>query len=237
LEHELEERKRKQSCDQTVQELLRRNRALEEELVRLKENMGAPMASPYSASGVAPRPLSSPDELLLTSTVYDGNLSTGSDATPSPRGSPFSSDYSSLPNYSQQYVPLPNNGESWASTVPCPVHSIVSNPLSLADDYGFIPDNVPTSILTCNNTNSLSISAIGHKDVAKVEYDGVDHRGTISQRLPLPNVRPGEEVNHTPCLDAGFRPSSPPLQPGTPHSHPYMSHHQQQQCAWNVYPM
>jgi hypothetical protein len=43
LERELEELKSKQSGDQTVQELLRLNKALEEELMRLKENMGVPM--------------------------------------------------------------------------------------------------------------------------------------------------------------------------------------------------
>ncbi|KAH6883449.1 hypothetical protein B0T10DRAFT_540109 [Thelonectria olida] len=210
LERELEELKSKQSGDQTVQELLRRNKALEEELMRLKENMGVPMtSSPCSAPGLTPRQLSLPDELLLTSTIYNDNLSTGSDAIPSPRESPFPGDYNSLPDYSQQYVPLSNNCESWASTVPCPVPSNVSSRSSSADDYS--AGHIPIS------------------DVVKMEYDGVTHHGTIPQGLPLPDVRPGKEVTHTQCLDAGFRRSNPPLQPPTPHSHPYMSHHHHQQ--------
>ncbi|KAH6883812.1 hypothetical protein B0T10DRAFT_579835 [Thelonectria olida] len=240
LERELEELKSKQSGDQTVQELLRRNKALEEELMRLKENMGVPMtSSPCSAPGLTPRQLSLPDELLLTSTIYNDNLSTGSDAIPSPRESPFPGDYNSLPDYSQQYVPLSNNCESWASTVPCPVPSNVSSRSSSADDYsaGHIPISVPTSILPSNNTSSSSICAVCHKDVVKMEYDGVTHHGTIPQGLPLPDVRPGKEVTHTQCLDAGFRRSNPPLQPPTPHSHPYMSHHHHQQSAWYMYPM
>jgi predicted RNase H-like nuclease (RuvC/YqgF family) len=55
LERELEDLKSKQNRDQTVQELLRRNKALEEELARLKENMGVSMtSSPYSTPGMLP---------------------------------------------------------------------------------------------------------------------------------------------------------------------------------------
>lgn len=195
LERELEDLKSKQSRDQTVQELLRRNQALEEELMRLKENMGVSMtSSPYSAP------------------VYDDNLSTGSGAIPSPRGSPFpSGDYSPIPDYGQQYVPLPNNCESWASTVPCPVPSNVSSPSSSADDYsaGYIPTSVPTSLMPSNNTSSSSISVgHAHKDVIKMEYEDVDSH------------------------DAGFRLSNPSLHPV---SHTYMA--QQQQPAWNMYPV
>ena len=137
-----------------------------------------------------------PDELLLTSIVYDDNLSTGSDAIPSPRGSPFPGDYNSFPGYSQQYVPLPNNCESWAGTVSCPVPSNISSSSSSADDYsaGYIPISGPTLILPSNNTSSSSISAVCHKGVVKMEYD--DH-GAIPQKLPLPDVRSGEEVSHT----------------------------------------
>ncbi|KAM5353629.1 hypothetical protein ACJ41O_000279 [Fusarium nematophilum] len=172
LERELEELKSKHSRDQTVQELLRRNKALEDELMRLRETMGVSMtSSPYSTP------------------VYDDNLSTGSGAIPSPRGSPFpSGGYDSLPDYGQQYVPLPNNCESWASTVPCPVPSNVSSPSSSADDYsaGYIPTSVPASMLPSSNTSSSSINAAvgGHKDVIKMEYDDVDHH--VSRRRVPP---------------------------------------------------
>ncbi|KAF5657593.1 hypothetical protein FHETE_10352 [Fusarium heterosporum] len=50
LERELKDLKSKQSRDQTIQELLRRNQALEEELMQLKEMMNVSMtSSPYSA--------------------------------------------------------------------------------------------------------------------------------------------------------------------------------------------
>ncbi|KAH6879550.1 hypothetical protein B0T10DRAFT_540618 [Thelonectria olida] len=227
LERELEERKSKQSSDQTVEELLRRNKALEEELIQLKDNMGVPMtSSPYSASG----------ELSLTSTAYDGDLGTSSDAIPIPRESPFHGDYNYLLDYSEQYVPPPINCESWASTAPCSVLFDASSSSSSADSYsaGYIPTSLPISILPSNNISSLSTSAVGHKDVVKMEYNHVDYPDMITQGLPLPNMRPGEEANHTPCLDTGFGPRKPPLQPDTPQSHPNMSHDQQQQCPWNM---
>ncbi|KAJ4137857.1 hypothetical protein NW754_001501 [Fusarium falciforme] len=230
LERELMELKSKQSGDQTVQELLRRNKALKEELMRLKENLGVPItSSPYLA--LTPRQLSLPNKLLLTLTVYNDNLSTHSDAITGPRGSPFH--YNSLPDYSQQYVPLPNSCESWASTISCPVPSNASSPSSSADNYSAscIPISVPTSILPSN------ISAMCRKGVVKTEYDNAGYHGTIPQGLPLSGARPSKEVNHPQYPDARFRLSNPPLQPGTPHSQPYMAHHQQQQSVWNVYPI
>ncbi|EXA29413.1 hypothetical protein FOVG_19096 [Fusarium oxysporum f. sp. pisi HDV247] len=183
LERELAELKSRQSGDQTVKELLRRNKALEEELIQLKENMGAPItSSTYSVPVLTPPQLSLSDELLLTSTVYDHSLSTVSDAIPSPCGSPFPGDYNSLFDYSQPYVPLPNNCESWASTVPCHIPSNISSPSSSVNVYraDYVPTSTPTLILPCNNTSSSSISVVGHKDATKLEYGGVDHHGTIS---------------------------------------------------------
>ncbi|KAH7112220.1 hypothetical protein B0J13DRAFT_515929 [Dactylonectria estremocensis] len=152
LERELEELRSKQSGDQTVQELFRRNKVLEDELNRLKENMSITMASsPYSAP------------------FYDNNLSTGSSAIPNPRTSPFpSGDYNtSLPDYSQQYVPLLSTYESWTNTIPFPLPSNISSPSSSADtdDYnaGYIPASVPTSMLPFNN-NTI-VNALSYEDI------------------------------------------------------------------------
>ncbi|KAM6508299.1 hypothetical protein FALCPG4_018173 [Fusarium falciforme] len=200
LEHELEELKNKQSRDQTVQRLLRHNEALEEELTRLKESIGLPMiSSPCPASGTTPQELSSPDELLLMSTGYDDDLSTDRDAIASPRGPSFPDGHSAHPDYSQQYIPLPINCQFWASTVPYPSPSNVSIPSSPADNYSdsYIPTNAPTSIVTSNNATSSSIGVVGHRDVAKMEYDDIDHHGTIPQGFSQPDVRPSEEASHT----------------------------------------
>ncbi|KNB16881.1 hypothetical protein FOXG_21824 [Fusarium oxysporum f. sp. lycopersici 4287] len=116
-------------------------------------------SSPYSAPDLTPRQLS------LTSTVYDHSLSTGSHAIPSTCESPFSGDYNSFFDHSQQYVPLFNNCESWASTTPCSTPSNVSTPSSTVNVYGAecVPTSAPTLILSCNNTSSSSTSVMGHQ--------------------------------------------------------------------------
>ncbi|KAF4334763.1 hypothetical protein FBEOM_11403 [Fusarium beomiforme] len=233
LDRELAALKLSQSCDQTVQELLNRNRALEEELMRLKENMRVQITSSfYSAPGLNSPQLSLPESFSSTST-FNGNLGTSSDAIPSPRGSPFPSDYYNfLPDYSQQHVPLSNNCKSLASTVSCPIPSNVSTPSSSADyNAGYISISLLSSILP-SNTNSSSISVMFHNGVVEMEYNNVGHHSIIPQGLPLSDVR--EESSSTQSLDAGFQLNNPPLQSGTPHSHRYISHHYHQHSAWKI---
>ncbi|RYC80623.1 hypothetical protein BFJ63_vAg16495 [Fusarium oxysporum f. sp. narcissi] len=220
LERELAELRSKQGHDQTVQELLRRNKAIEKELIRLKEIMK----------------LSLPDK-IFPSTVYNGNLSTGNDAIASFQGSPFPGDYNSLLDYSQQYFPLRNNCEFLANTVSCTIHSNVSTPSSsVGYSAGYIPISVPTSVLPSNNTSSSSLGAACDKNVVKMEYDDVGNHATIPQELRLPDMRHGEEITHTQYLNAGFCLGNLSLRPGTAYSHSYMPH-QQQQSPWNMYPI
>ncbi|OAA79872.1 bZIP transcription factor [Akanthomyces lecanii RCEF 1005] len=128
-----------------LQDLLRRNKALEDELSRLRESMGMSMASsPYSA----PAP-------------YDEQQQHAPGTIPSPRMSPLaaSADYNPLPDYGQHYVPMSgSNVDSWAANVPSHIGSNVSSPSSSADDYvsGYIPTSVPTSMMpTSNSLESL----------------------------------------------------------------------------------
>ncbi|KAH6980479.1 hypothetical protein EDB80DRAFT_825879 [Ilyonectria destructans] len=137
-------------------------RELEDELRQLKQNMDVFMTS---------SPFSTP--------AYFDSLSTGSGPIPSPKASPFpSGDYGSLPDYGQQYVPLPNNCTSWANTVPVP--SNVSGPSSAAntDDDGArsIPTSVPASMLPSNNTSSTGAVGDYRDKNIKMGYD-VDHHG------------------------------------------------------------
>lgn len=117
---------------------MRRNRSLEDEVKRLRDKFGV-TSSPYSS--------------------YDDNFSNGSNAIPSPRTSPFPSaggystpmpDYTQQQQQQQQYVPLPNNCETWASSVPSHAqqqHSAVSSPTSShTDDFGaasYMPTSMP----------------------------------------------------------------------------------------------
>lgn len=190
LEHELEELRSTQSRDKTVQELLRRNKALEDELRQLKESMGVSMtSSPYSGpTGTAfttlvsptddnetflasqPHPHPHPHQLLTPcpSAYNDDNCG----AIPSPRMSPLPSggaDY--IPDYSQatqQYVPMPNC-EAWASNLPSSVPSPSSSVNT--DEYGpaaaYIPTSVPSSMM-----GTAGIGLVDGKEV-KMEFEGM----------------------------------------------------------------
>lgn len=182
LERELEELKSNQSRDKTVQELLRRNKALEEELFRMKETVGVSItSSPYQSA------------------VYDDNLSTGTGAVHSPRSSPFpQTDYSPLPDYSpQSYVPLPSSCEPWSSQV---VSSTVSSPTSSAanpEDYGapaYIPTSVPSSMLPSNNSSSSNVTLSSTKSV-KNEFDDVtSNDGFPVSNPPMPSSIPSTYI-------------------------------------------
>ncbi|QLI74454.1 uncharacterized protein G6M90_00g112280 [Metarhizium brunneum] len=173
LERELEDLRSSQGRDKTVQELLRRNKALEDELCQLKESMGVSMtSSPYS-----------------TPTAYNDD-SCG--AIPSPRMSPLPSggaDYiSDYSQSTQQYVPMPNC-EAWASTLPSSVPSPSSSVNT--DEYGpgagYIPTSVPNSMM-----GTSGVCMVDGKEV-KMEYEGMhDMMGSQSymQQNPPPQQRP-----------------------------------------------
>ncbi|KAL0942140.1 uncharacterized protein CTRU02_200026 [Colletotrichum truncatum] len=200
LERELEELKSERNRDQsqTVQELLRKNKALEEELFKLRESMGIPNGQSYPNSGTAAAAASSSAWVSLaradSAPVYDDNLSSISGAVPSPRSSPFPSngDYNVMQELGPSYVPMPDASESWGPGIPVSVPSTVSSPSSSAntDEYGagYIPTSVPAPMM-----DARSIPA-------KMEYDDVDSGGwsfpnhSVSRRWissqPSPNGPP-----------------------------------------------
>ncbi|KAH7235316.1 hypothetical protein BKA59DRAFT_495917 [Fusarium tricinctum] len=130
-------------------------------------------------------------ELKSNQGLCNSNLSTGSDAIPSP--APFSRDYNSLHDYNQQYIPLSNNCEPLVSTISCTIPSNISTPLSPGGySAGHIQTSMPNSVLPFNNTSSSSIYTIYNKDVVKIEYIEVGHHGTIPQTLHQSDMRYGE---------------------------------------------
>ncbi|KAK2667142.1 hypothetical protein RAB80_017563 [Fusarium oxysporum f. sp. vasinfectum] len=131
-----------------------------------------------------------PDKFSTTTTVCNGNLSTGSDAIPSTHRAPFSGDYNSHHDYNQQYIPLSNNCESLASTISCAIPFNISTPSSPGDySAGNIQTSMPTSVLPFSNTSSSNICTIYDKDVIKMEYIEVDYLGAIPQALHQPSMR------------------------------------------------
>ncbi|WYZ41931.1 hypothetical protein EsH8_V_000826 [Colletotrichum jinshuiense] len=174
LERELEELKTERTRDQsqTVQELLRKNKALEEELFKLRESVGVPNGQSYPNS------------------VYDDNLSSISGAVSSPRSSPFPSngEYNVMQELGPSYVPMPDASESWGPGIPVSVPSTVSSPSSSAntDEYGagYIPTSVPAPMMDARSIPS------------KMDYDDVD---SVSRRWippqPLNGTPTGAHVS------------------------------------------
>ncbi|KHN95222.1 bZIP transcription factor [Metarhizium album ARSEF 1941] len=153
LERELEDLRSSRGRDKTVQELLRRNKALEDELRQLRDSMGISItSSPYS-----------------TTTVYNDDTR---GTIPSPRMSPLPSggaDYmSDYGPTSQAYVPMPNC-EAWASTLPSSVPSPASSVQT--EEYGpgsgYIPTSVPNSMM-----GTAGIGPVDGKEV-KMEYESL----------------------------------------------------------------
>ncbi|KAF4419613.1 hypothetical protein CGCF413_v013284 [Colletotrichum fructicola] len=194
LERELEELKSERNRDQsqTVQELLRKNKALEEELFKLRESVGIPNGQSYPNS------------------VYDDNLSSISGAVPSPRSSPFPSngDYNVMQELGPSYVPMPDASESWGPGIPVSVPSTVSSPSSSAntDEYGagYIPTSVPAPMMDARSIPS------------KMEYDDVDsdagyphnHHPMGHQHVPMAHHH---QVNIKNFLE--YHPASPTNSP------------------------
>jgi hypothetical protein len=156
--------------------------------------MGAPTTSlschePHPTA----RQLLFPDK-YSTTTVCNGNLSTGSNAIPSTHRAPLPGDYNSHHDYNQQYIALSNNCESLASTISCaiPIPSPISTPSSPGDySVGNIQTSKPTSVLPFSNTSSTNICTVYDKEVIKVEYIEVGYLGAIPQALHQPDMRYG----------------------------------------------
>jgi hypothetical protein len=229
LESEIDELRGMQNRDQAVQELLRRNRALEDELNRLRESMGLPSSSPYSNNN---------------KTIYDDNMSPGGSAIPSPRTSPFpAGDYAPASNQQLHdynhaaaagYVPFPANCETWAATIPAAtVPSNVSSPSSSsvgAEDFTTAAPGgqyLPTSAPMIPSPNLNGHLRVGEE--IKMEYeDGNDH-GFPLDRSPSISRSNSNSNNGTPSLPTmGFHALMP-------HQMPHQAAHQT--APWGMYPM
>ncbi|KAI8962682.1 hypothetical protein F5Y11DRAFT_347200 [Daldinia sp. FL1419] len=146
LEREIEELRSQQDRDHTIQSLLRRNKALENELRRLREGMGA-------------RPVNPGDNYQP---VFD------SSSPPGPH-----SFGQSAPNFSMMHNISPYNNmsdapDAWPSAVSCSLPSTASSPTSSVgtDDFGsnYIPGGAPTTVFERSslppNARSPTISCV-----------------------------------------------------------------------------
>ncbi|KAI1142486.1 hypothetical protein F5Y05DRAFT_228095 [Hypoxylon sp. FL0543] len=128
LEREIEQLRSGQDRDQTIQALLRRNKALEEELRRLKEGMGLCASDTGEQYQPPVLPSSSP-----------------------PRSHCVGQSVPSYPMRNMTYSSLSDASDAWPTAVPCSVPSTVSSPTSSVgtDDFGggnCFPTSAPSTV-------------------------------------------------------------------------------------------
>ncbi|KAM7182816.1 hypothetical protein V8F33_013998 [Rhypophila sp. PSN 637] len=169
LERELAELKSRQNGDETVQNLIRRNKALEREIIALRESFGI-QGRPYPPPGYDVDGLPTP-----TSAVSSRASSFGQG----------SADYGTSSAFGSSYLPTPEPCESWPTVVP--VSSAVSSPCSSTghpDDY--VPAYIPTSVPSMIDGSLMQSQPISCLDgTPKVEYEDLDtNRGYCPTSVP-----------------------------------------------------
>ncbi|RFU79660.1 hypothetical protein TARUN_2527 [Trichoderma arundinaceum] len=241
LERELAELKGVQSRDRKVQELLRRNKFLEEEIARLREHLGYTATDSSYSSNSAGTPCTITNNahdlylgpLTPGPSVYDDNLSSGSNAVPSPRVSPLpSSDFNQITDYTQQsYGHITSAGsEAWPATVaPNPVLANISSPSSPAhgEEYNaaYIPTSVPPSMMpTTLKEIKQDYDEIDHNTRANMKSfspGGIRLNTSTLHNLPQAYMQQQHQHQHQHPQHQHQQPPPPPL-------HPYAHQHQQQ---------
>jgi len=164
LEREIEELKSHGSRDALVQQLLSRNKELEQEVASLRDALGMQQAG--RTTTYPPTPYQD---------TLSANSSTG---TVSSRTSSFgqnSGDYNGLPSFQNSYIPTPEPCEPWQAGINNYPPSVVSSPASSirelgADGYitGYIPTSVPSSMM--DGSSIMSQTSVPGMDKGQYTY-------------------------------------------------------------------
>ncbi|KAI0156787.1 hypothetical protein GGR57DRAFT_70955 [Xylariaceae sp. FL1272] len=175
LEREIDELRSRQNRDQTVQDLLRRNKGLEDEVRRLRESLGIRNTAPGHP--------------------YESSYSSSSQ--PSPFAHSTTPDYpavSDLPPYGS----VPDTTDVWSSSVPCSVPSTVSSPASSGATEDFGGNYLPTSMPTTGMLERSSIPpAMNSPTVSCINGDmGYDNVKSAVSRIWVPSAG-GNRTNHS----------------------------------------
>ena len=181
LEREIEELRSSQSRDETVRNLLRRNKALEDELQRMRESMGITSGGPRSMYHQSGKPACFPPlhhpPTACRARADDGRPpayhSPGSRASPLAQGSSEYPGMHDIPSYDH----MTSSGEPWSSTVSCAVPSTVSSPSSsgATDDLGsaYYPTSAPASLLDRSGLSSSMNSPTASCISGKLGYEDI----------------------------------------------------------------
>lgn len=196
LERELEEHRNRYSRDEMVQDLMRRNKILEDELASLRDSLGL-------RSGRS-----------VPQTPYENSLSPSAPGMSGRTSSSYgqtSAEYTAVNGFGTPYIPAPDPRESWASVLPCSVPSVVSSPassLGTAEDYmaGYIPTSVPSSMVD----RGVVPQSLPCLESVKAEYDDMESDSGYSQH-GIPRTPTSYMSQHQWPLYGMYYPQSPTL--------------------------
>jgi hypothetical protein len=182
LERELEEVKSKNPHSNAVQELIRRNKQLEDEIFRLRQSISS--GASVLHNGTCRDALPCHRHTEHQNAVFDDSVMTTS--LPSPRSSPFPSpiECGTIQDLGPAYVYGSEPCEQWPAGVPpTSVASTVSSPSSTcnAEEYnaGYIPTSAPIMMGSMPSSSMRS----GRKSGIKIELEEMDP-GTTSPASP-----------------------------------------------------
>ncbi|KAL5866455.1 hypothetical protein ACKVWM_011652, partial [Pyricularia oryzae] len=194
LEREVEELKCKQNRDETLQELIRKNKYLKKEIARLRETYGIPALTshPYAPS------------------IYDDPAVSSRTSSSFGQHSP---DYHQVGEYGASYImATPEPSEPWTPVLPC---STGLSPASSGstEEYGYIPTNVPARIEGLPPT--LRIDAC-------MKYEKLDNDNAYSRGngVPTQPTYIHQQQWHIPYSGTVYYPQSPALRQGDSGSFP-----------------
>ncbi|KAK4174406.1 hypothetical protein QBC36DRAFT_41979 [Triangularia setosa] len=211
LEKELEEYKRLQSRDETINQLKMRNNALEREVFNLREELKrcSHMFSPPGISQPSAPACPLPASILTTPAPgFDANdllpaSHAGIPNRPPPFGQP-SNEYNSAPP-AFAFVPTTDEGQ-WpsgvsVSSVPVSSVSVVSSPCSSPShpEDPFLPAYIPTSMPAMMEGNVMAPTSMPCMDATatKLEFEQQEiDPGTRTSRGPEQVSEPWTNANH-----------------------------------------
>ncbi|KAI1270353.1 hypothetical protein F5Y18DRAFT_421845 [Xylariaceae sp. FL1019] len=204
LEREIDELRSRQNRDQTVQDLLRRNKGLEDEVRRLRESLGIRNPGP--------------------SHPYESSYSSSSQ--PSPFIHSTTPDYPAVSSISP-YSSVPDSSDVWPTSVPCSVPSTVSSPSSSGATEDFGSNYLPTSMPTTNMLERSSIPpAMSSPTVSCMGGDmGYDNVKSAVSRIWMPSAS-GNRTNHSSLQSSAMEhvPNVLPSIPGNLNQRPGLSY-------------
>ncbi|KAG5656056.1 hypothetical protein KAF25_001626 [Fusarium avenaceum] len=151
LEKEIEQLKSQKCRDQkwrdcTIQSLLRRNEAMEKELVELKQGIELLEKVPHSDDSVSHRPQITEPVAYSTLPLDENNHLAGDEASCYPQGSQFLMNNNGITEYTRLQNPSSSDQQGSESSAHCPEPSIMPDLVSTGCDISYDPAALYTAV-------------------------------------------------------------------------------------------